>query len=81
MAGRIVAAARETGVGLTLLPVFYAHATFGGAPPRPEQRRFVNDLDGFARLIEDCRKLASGRDGDVVGVAPAFAARRDARTN
>ncbi len=70
MAGRIVAAARETGVGLTLAPVFYAHANFGGAPPLPEQRRFVNDLDGFARLIEDSRKLASGRDGDVVAIAP-----------
>ncbi|HEY7996052.1 MAG TPA: hypothetical protein VIE14_04260, partial [Steroidobacteraceae bacterium] len=42
MAGRIVAAARSAGIGLTLLPVFYAHATFGGAPPKPEQRRFIN---------------------------------------
>ena len=43
MAGRIVAAAGRAGIGLTLLPVFYAHATFGGAPPKPEQRRFVTD--------------------------------------
>ena len=34
-----------TGIGMTLLPVFYAHSTFGGAPPEPEQRRFVNDVD------------------------------------
>src|SRR5664279_2363407 len=33
MAARIVAAAQSTGIGLTLLPVFYAHSTFGGAPP------------------------------------------------
>ncbi|HVP99044.1 MAG TPA: amidohydrolase family protein, partial [Roseiarcus sp.] len=52
MAGRIVAAARAAGIGLTLLPVFYAHSTFGGAPPKPEQRRFVNDRESFARLIE-----------------------------
>ncbi len=65
LAERIAAAARTAGIGLTLLPVFYAHATFGGAPPRPEQRRFITDLDGFARLVEDCRSLA-----DVVGVAP-----------
>jgi len=68
LAGRIVAAARATGIGLTLLPVFYAHATFGGAPPRPEQRRFVSDLDGFARLLEDCRALMAGVG--PVGVAP-----------
>ena len=61
MAERIVAAARETGIGLTLLPVFYAHATFGGAPPRSEQRRFISDVAGFARLVEDCDRLRRRR--------------------
>jgi formimidoylglutamate deiminase len=69
LAARIVAAARETGLGLTLLPVFYAHATFGGAPPKPEQRRFICDLDAFAKLLEDCRRIADRTD-DRVGVAP-----------
>ena len=68
LAARIVAAAQATGIGLTLLPVFYAHATFGGAPPRPEQRRFIADLDGFARLLDDCRVLMA--DVGPVGVAP-----------
>src|SRR4029077_3194693 len=30
---RIAAAAAETGIGLTLLPVFYAHGGFGGKAP------------------------------------------------
>src|SRR3546814_1984331 len=51
-AASIVAAADESGIGLTLLPVFYAHADFGGAPPTPGQRRFVSDIDCFARLVE-----------------------------
>ncbi len=68
MAGRILAAARRTGIGITLLPVFYAHSTFGGAPPRPEQRRFVTSLDRYARLVEQTRALV-GATG-VVGVAP-----------
>ena len=38
MATRIAAAASETGIGLTLLPVFYAHANFGAEPPTPGQR-------------------------------------------
>ena len=33
---RIVAAADRTGIGLTLLPVFYAHANFGAAAPTHE---------------------------------------------
>jgi len=65
LAERIAAAAATAGIGLTLLPVFYAHSTFGGAPPRPQQRRFIADLDGFARLVDDSRRLAK-----VVGVAP-----------
>jgi formiminoglutamate deiminase len=67
-AGAIVAAAEVTGIGLTLLPVFYAHADFGGAPPAPGQRRFISDVDGFARLVEASRAKLSA---DVVlGIAP-----------
>ncbi|MBW7947034.1 MAG: formimidoylglutamate deiminase, partial [Sphingomonadaceae bacterium] len=67
-AGGIVSAAAETGIGLTLLPVFYAHADFGGAPPAPGQQRFISDIDGFARLMEASR--AKLREGDVIGIAP-----------
>ena len=35
MAARIAAASRSTGIGLTLLPSFYAHGGFGGALPKP----------------------------------------------
>lgn len=68
MAARIIAAAEATGIGLTLLPVFYAHADFGGAPPKPGQRRFLSDLDGFARLLDASAKLLP-EDG-VLGIAP-----------
>ena len=33
LAERIGAASAEAGIGLTLLPVFYAHSGFGGAAP------------------------------------------------
>jgi formimidoylglutamate deiminase len=68
MAARIAAAARSTGIGLTLLPVFYAHSNFGGQAPNHGQRRFIRDLDSFARLLEACRVLLS--DGDQLGIAP-----------
>ena len=70
MAGRIAAAAGETGIGLTLLPVFYAHSGFGGAAPGEGQRRFINDVDRFARLMEASRAALAGLDGAVLGVAP-----------
>ncbi len=70
MATRIASASAQTGIRLTLLPVCYAHSTFGGAPPLPEQRRFISDLDGFARLVEASKGAIAGLDGAVLGVAP-----------
>jgi formiminoglutamate deiminase len=70
LAKRVLAAADETGIGMTLLPVFYAHGDFGGAASTEGQRRFVNDLDGYARLLDECRGAASKLDGASVGVAP-----------
>jgi len=70
LAGRVAAAAHTSGIGLTLLPVFYAHAGFGGRVPDEGQRRFVNSVDRFAQLMEASRRAVAGCDGAVVGIAP-----------
>jgi formimidoylglutamate deiminase len=70
MAARVAAASAEAGIGLTLLPCLYAQGGFGGAPPTEGQRRFVNDPDGFARIVGRCRAIAAGLDDAAVGVAP-----------
>lgn len=70
MAERIAAAAGETGIGLTLLPVFYAHSSFGGAAPNEGQRRFTNDVNRFSRLLEKSRECVRTLNQAVVGVAP-----------
>ncbi len=64
MSERIVAAAEEIGIGLTLLPVLYRQSGFGGKPPSDAQRRFLNDRDSYARLMET--KVPGGR----IGIAP-----------
>ncbi|MBN8751318.1 MAG: formimidoylglutamate deiminase [Variovorax sp.] len=70
LAGRIAAAASATGIALTLLPVFYAHAGFGGQPAAPGQRRFVNDVERYGRLIEASRRAVSSLPDAVLGIAP-----------
>ncbi len=70
MAGRIAAAAAAAGIGLTLLPVFYAHGGFGGLPPAAGQRRFVCSLDRFADLLGRCEAAVASLPGTTVGVAP-----------
>lgn len=52
MARRILAASALTGMPVTLIPTFYAHADFGGAPPTPGQRRFLHSVDGFLDLMQ-----------------------------
>jgi formiminoglutamate deiminase len=70
MGERIASAADTTGIALTLLPVFYAHGGFGGAPVSAQQARFVNDVDGYGRLFEASRRAVSGLSDAVVGLAP-----------
>jgi formimidoylglutamate deiminase len=52
MSGRIVAAAAETGLGLTLLPVLYERAGFAQPALRDDQRRFATDLHTVLRWRE-----------------------------
>ena len=49
---RVIAAAEETGIGLTLLPVFYQYSGCGKQELQPEQLRFGNDPDSYSRLHE-----------------------------
>jgi len=65
MALRLTSAARRAGIGLTLLPVLYCHAGFGATPPRPDQRRFINSVDGLLRIAQRCAE-----HGARIGVAP-----------
>ena len=65
----VAAAARRTGMRLTLLPTLYQHSDFGGAPPKPGQQPFARDAN---RFLEDwkelCRRYPAG--GSVaLGVA------------
>jgi formimidoylglutamate deiminase len=66
----ILRAQRETGIGLTHLPVLYTAGGFGGAPPEAGQRRFVHDLDSFGALLERVRSAIGGDPNLRLGMAP-----------
>ena len=53
----IVEAAREAGIGLTLLPVLYMTGGFDGRPLSERQRRFGFDVDGNLQLVGKLRKM------------------------
>lgn len=71
MAARIGAAAEDSGIGLTLLPVHYQFGGCDGRPLGPGQRRFGTDRDTFLRLHEASRKALLALPPDhVIGAAP-----------
>lgn len=65
---RILRAAQASGIGLTHLPVFYAHAGFGGTEPGEGQRPFIHDVDQFLGLL-DALKPECDAAGATLGLA------------
>ncbi len=63
-------AARAVGIGFTALPVLYRYGGFGSREPESGQRRFVNDAEGYARIVERVRKETDGDADAAVGIAP-----------
>ncbi len=71
MSARIAAAAAQTGLGLTHLPVLYERGGCDGRALSAGQLRFGNDPERFARLWEGARAALAGLPADtVLGVAP-----------
>jgi len=52
MAEAIIQAAKESGIRLTMIPVFYAHSDFGGKPLGDGQKNFHLPLGKYAKLYE-----------------------------
>lgn len=68
MSRRILAAASETGIGLTHLPVLYSYADFSATPLREDQRRFASDVEAILNIVG---LLEPARSAQLeVGVAP-----------
>lgn len=71
MSQRIISAADQSGIGLTLLPVFYQ---YGGCDLRPledGQKRFGNNLDQFQELFQNVTKSLEASPSDTyLGLAP-----------
>src|SRR5512141_197937 len=53
----LIEAAREAGIGLTLLPALYLTGGFDKRPLSERQRRFGHAVDTYLRLVEQLRKM------------------------
>ncbi|MBI6630591.1 formimidoylglutamate deiminase [Pontibaca salina] len=68
---RIMAAAQQTGIGLTHLPVLYSYGGAGRVPLEPGQLRFGNDVAAFLDLTAAARTALRDLPKDArIGLAP-----------
>jgi len=70
MAKAIFIAAKESGIGLTMLPVLYQYAGFGQKTPNDGQKRFINSITKFNKLVSDCFALTKEFTNTNIGIAP-----------
>lgn len=70
MAQAIFKAAKNSGIGLTLLPVLYQYAGFGQQAPSEGQKRFINATEQFNQLVSDCFELTKQYPNTNIGIAP-----------
>lgn len=71
LSDRIFAAAAETGIGLTHLPVLYTYGGVEGQMLQGGQLRFANGTERFLKLAADCRDSLAHLPSDArCGVAP-----------
>ena len=71
MSARICAAADQTGIGLTLLPVLYQQGGVDGRALGAGQIRFGNDMDSYMTVMQAAGHLIANMPADArLGVAP-----------
>jgi formimidoylglutamate deiminase len=70
MSARLIYAAAEAGIALTVMPVLYMRAGFDGAPLEPAQRRFAADEERLLAILESLRWHGRESTSLRVGIAP-----------
>ncbi|PLZ00162.1 formimidoylglutamate deiminase [Burkholderia sp. WAC0059] len=70
LAQRVVDAAADAGIGMTMLPVLYQYGGFGAQPSRDDQKRFVNTPEQLLALVDALRCARPEYGALRYGVAP-----------
>ncbi len=70
MSLRVVAAAERAGIGITVLPVLYRYSNFGGCEPTAQQRRFINDANGYCAIVDRLKPVVARTAHAALGLAP-----------
>ena len=68
MGSRLVSAAQNAGINITLVPIFYQKGGFGQAP-NERQKRFIScDIQSYYKLLEASEKCCENYSGSNVAI-------------
>lgn len=70
MSQRVIAAADQSGLSLTLLPVLYQRSGFGQDSVNDLQRPFYHSLDQYLGLLDSCATVIRDNPLHALGIAP-----------
>lgn len=69
MSERLIAAADEAGIAITLLPVLYCRGGFQDEPLQATQKRFFHRTDDYLQLLQQCQSLCANHPDRSIGIA------------
>ena len=69
-AEKLLIAAQDMGIGITLLPVLYQYGGFNQQVHNTQQQRFINSVDQFKQLLQECFFLCQHFNNCNLGIAP-----------
>ncbi|MEK9625993.1 MAG: amidohydrolase family protein, partial [Gammaproteobacteria bacterium] len=69
MSERLIAAADEAGIAITLLPVLYCRGGFQDEPLHATQKRFFHTTDDYLQLLQQCQSLCANHPDRSIGIA------------
>lgn len=65
----ILAAAQQTGIGITLMPVLYAYSGFNGQKPADHQQRFINNETQILEIVNSLLNAYQNEPQTTIGFA------------
>ena len=68
MGARLIQAAKNAGINITLVPIFYQKGGFG-KDPLPDQKRFISsDIDSYLKLYESSVNVTKNYSHSAIGM-------------
>lgn len=68
MGSRLISAAKNAGIQITLVPIFYQKGGFGKAPNEGQMRFISPDIDTYLKLLESSKQACKYYEGANVGI-------------